>query len=73
LRAAYQRLRPGGRMAVNVASIEALVEAHRLLKELARDVQVWDVHISRGVEQLDRLRFHSTSPSYLLAVGKTAD
>ncbi|WP_169977018.1 precorrin-6y C5,15-methyltransferase (decarboxylating) subunit CbiE [Tautonia rosea] len=73
LRAAFQRLRPGGRMAVNVASVEALVEAHRLLKELAKDVQVWDVHISRGVEQLDRLRFHSNSPSYLLAVGKTAD
>ncbi len=60
-------------MAVNVASIEALVEAHRLLKDLAKDVQVWDVHISRGVEQLDRLRFQSSSPSYLLAVGKPTD
>ena len=61
---------PGGRIAVNVASVEALVEANRLLKEMTRDVQVWDVHVSRGVEQLDRLRFHSTSPSYLLAAGR---
>ncbi|QDV32802.1 precorrin-6y C5,15-methyltransferase (decarboxylating) subunit CbiE [Tautonia plasticadhaerens] len=73
LRAAHARLRTGGRLVVNVASVEALVEAHRLLKELTRDVQVWDVHVSRGVEQLDRLRFHSSSPSYLLAVGKAAE
>jgi precorrin-6Y C5,15-methyltransferase (decarboxylating) len=73
LRSAFARLKTGGRMVVNVSSVEALVEAHRLLKELTRDVHVWDVHVSRGVEQLDRLRFHSNNPSYLLAVGKSAE
>ncbi|WP_233578960.1 precorrin-6y C5,15-methyltransferase (decarboxylating) subunit CbiE [Tautonia sociabilis] len=73
LRAAFSRLKPGGRMAVNVASVEALVDAHRLLKDLTRDLLFWDVHLSRGVEQLDRLRFQAINPSYLLAAGKSAE
>ena len=43
---------------------------HRLLKPLTRDVAVWDVHVSRGVEQFDRLRFQAVNPSYLLAASK---
>lgn len=73
LRAAYLRLKPGGRLAVNVASIEALVDAHRILKSVAGEVQVWNVTVARGVEQLDRLRFQAVNPSFLLAVAKAAE
>jgi precorrin-6B C5,15-methyltransferase / cobalt-precorrin-6B C5,C15-methyltransferase len=70
LRAAFERLRPSGRIAVNVATIEALAESHRLLRGLAGDVQLWNVSIARGIEQLDRVRFQAINPSFLLAASK---
>ncbi|CAN5884048.1 bifunctional cobalt-precorrin-7 (C(5))-methyltransferase/cobalt-precorrin-6B (C(15))-methyltransferase [soil metagenome] len=70
LRAAFDRLRDGGRLAVNVAAIEALAEAHRLLKSLAGDVHLWNVAISRGVEQMERVRFQAVNPTFLLAIIK---
>lgn len=70
LKESYERLRPQGRLAVNVASIEGLAESHRLLKGLAGDVSLWSVSIARGMEQLDRIRFQALNPSFLLAVGK---
>ena len=39
LSAAYTRLAPGGRMAVNVATIDGLATAHETLKKLAGEVQ----------------------------------
>ncbi len=70
LRAAFDRLRPGGRLAVNVAAIESLAEAHKLLKALAGDVQIWNVAIARGIEQMGRVRFQAVNPTFLLAIIK---
>src|SRR5947209_3395680 len=67
------RLMPGGRMAVNVATIDGLATAHETLKKLAGEVQLWNVMIARGIEQLDRTRFESINPTYLLAVTKTSE
>ncbi len=70
LRAVLDRLRPSGRLAVNVATIEALVESNRILRGMAEDVQLWNVSFSRGIEQLDRVRFQAVNPTFLLAATK---
>jgi precorrin-6Y C5,15-methyltransferase (decarboxylating) len=73
LSTAYARLAVGGRMVVNVATIDGLATAHETLKKLAGAVQVWNVLIARGIEQMDRVRFEGINPSYLLAVAKTTE
>lgn len=73
LSAAYARLVPGGRMAVNVATVGGLATAYETLKKLAGSVQLWNVAIARGIEQLDQVRFEAINPTYLLAVTKTAE
>ena len=71
LTTAYARLGSGGRMAVNVATIDGLAAAHATLKKLAGNVQVWNVGISRGIEQMDSVRFEAMNPTFLLAVSKS--
>jgi precorrin-6Y C5,15-methyltransferase (decarboxylating) len=73
LNAAFAHLGVGGRMAVNVATIESLAAALEALQKLAGDVQVWNVAIARGIEQMDRVRFEAINPTFLLAATKTAD
>jgi precorrin-6Y C5,15-methyltransferase (decarboxylating) len=60
-------------MAVNVAAVDSLAEAHATLKRLAGEVRVWNVTISRGIEQMDRVRFESINPTFLLAVTKAPE
>jgi precorrin-6Y C5,15-methyltransferase (decarboxylating) len=73
LEASYARLRPGGRLAVNIATIDGLAAAHQTLKELAGEVQIWNVAIARGIEQMDSVRFQAVNPTFLLAVTKPTD
>jgi len=73
LNAAYARLAPGGRMAVNVATVDGLATAHATLKSLAGEVRVWNVAIARGIEQMDRVRFEAINPTFLLAVSKNPE
>jgi precorrin-6Y C5,15-methyltransferase (decarboxylating) len=71
LEAAFAALRPGGRMVVNVATLEALSATYAALKALAGTVEVSLVNVARGVEQLETLRFEAVNPTFLLAVGKS--
>ena len=73
LKAAFARLGPGGRLAVNVVTIDGLATAHKTLKALAGEVQLWNVSIARGIEQMDRVRFESVNPTFLLAVTKPTE
>ena len=73
LNAAFARLGPGGRLAVNVATIDGLATAHRTLKALAGEVRIWNVAIARGIEQMDRVRFEAVNPTFLLSVTKATD
>lgn len=70
LRAAFDRLNPAGKLAVNVATIDGLAASIATLKELAGRVDVWNVAIARGIDQLDRVRFEAVNPTFLLAVIK---
>jgi precorrin-6Y C5,15-methyltransferase (decarboxylating) len=70
LEAAYAALRRGGRMVVNVATLEALSATYAALRAAAGTVDVLLVNVARGVEQLETLRFEAVNPTFLLAVGK---
>lgn len=73
LSAAYARLAPGGRLAVNVATVDGLATALETLKKLSVEVKVWNISIARGIEQMDRVRFEAINPTFLLAVTKTPE
>jgi len=70
LEAAFQALRPGGRLVVNVASLESLNTTYSVLKRLASPVQALLVNVARGNEQLETLRFEAVNPTFLLGVTK---
>jgi precorrin-6Y C5,15-methyltransferase (decarboxylating) len=73
LKAAYARLVPGGRLAVNVATVDGLASAHETLRTLAGEVRLWNVSVARGIEQMDRVRFQAVNPTFLLVVTKPAE
>jgi precorrin-6Y C5,15-methyltransferase (decarboxylating) len=70
LQAAHAALRRGGSLVVNVATLEMLSTTYATLKALAPPVQVLLVNLSRGVEQLETLRFDAVNPTFVLSVGK---
>ena len=70
IEAAFAALRPGGRMVVNVASLEGLGAAYDALKCTAGSVQALLINIARGNEQLETLRFEALNPNFLLTVVK---
>lgn len=68
LSAAFHALAPGGRLAVNVATIDGLTTAYATLRDLAGEVELWQVAVSRGIDQFDRTRLQAVNPTFLLAV-----
>jgi precorrin-6Y C5,15-methyltransferase (decarboxylating) len=70
--AAFSELQPGGRIVVNVGSIENIAAVRSVLSRVAGDVQVWMVQVSRGNDQMERLRFESLNPTFLLKAVKQA-
>jgi precorrin-6Y C5,15-methyltransferase (decarboxylating) len=68
--AAYQRLRTGGRLVATMGSIDNLAETHRALHAYAPNVNVWMLHFARGNYQLERIRFESLNPVFLISVVK---
>lgn len=69
----YNRLNPGGRMVVNVVTIDGLSTSYETLRRLSGDVNLWNISIARGIEQMERVRFEASTPSFLLAVTKPDD
>jgi precorrin-6Y C5,15-methyltransferase (decarboxylating) len=70
--AALERLKPGGRMVLNVASIDSLGVLSEFLRSTFDDVRIRMVSIAQGTDQLDALRFEAMNPTYLLSVVKPA-
>ena len=67
---AWKRLKSGGRLVTACNSIENLAAVHSLLRSRSADTAHWLVTISRGIEQLDRIRFESLNPVFLIAATK---
>lgn len=70
LEAAFAALRPGGRLVVNVGTLEMISATYAVLKRLAAPVDVLLMNLARGVEQLESLRFEAVNPTVLLRVRK---
>lgn len=70
LEAAYGALLPGGRLVVNVATLESLSATYAILKQLTGMVQVQLINIARGTEQLETLRFEASNPTFVLSTAK---
>lgn len=70
LEASFRALRPGGRMVINVATMETIGATYSMLKELTRPVEVLLINIARGVEQMETLRLEAVNPTVLFSVGK---
>ena len=71
LEAAFNALRPGGRLVANVGTLEMLSSTYAVLKRLGGSVDVLLMNLSRGVEQLESLRFEAVNPTFLLRVRKS--
>ena len=67
---AWEKLKGGGRLVSAVNSIENLAAVHSLLRAHSDDAAHWMVNIARGVEQMDRIRFESLNPIFLIAATK---
>ena len=67
---ALKRLKPGGRMVVNISSIENLADIHKLLDEEAESARVTMVNISHATYQLERHRFEASNPTFLVNATK---
>jgi precorrin-6Y C5,15-methyltransferase (decarboxylating) len=70
LEASFAALRPGGRLVSNVGTLEMISATYAVLKRLAPTVDVLLMNLSRGVEQLESLRFEAVNPTFLLRVRK---
>jgi len=67
---AWKRLKAGGRLVTACNSIENLAAVHTMLRARSPDSAYWLVTIARGIEQLDRIRFESLNPTFLIAATK---
>ena len=68
---AFERLKPAGRLVASVASIEGLYEVKAILTAATSDVNVWMLNVSRGTDQLQRLRLNALNPAFLVAATKS--
>ena len=72
LEACHAALRPGGRLVTNVGTLDMLTATYAVMKRLASGVEVLLMNVSRGVEQLEALRFEAVNPTFLLRVQRPA-
>ena len=72
LEACFAALRPGGRLVTNVGTLEMIGATYAVLKRLGGGVEVLLMNLSRGVEQLESLRFEAINPTVLLRTRKPA-
>lgn len=63
---ASKRLSPGGRIVVNVASLDSAVDVRRALEQAGFQLDVKMLQVSRGLDWLGVVRLESGNPSFLL-------
>ncbi len=67
---AWQRLKPGGRLVVHLASLDSLTSLEKSLRELGTEPDVLMINLARSQQQLESLRLESANPAFLLMVTK---
>jgi precorrin-6Y C5,15-methyltransferase (decarboxylating) len=67
---AFQRLKAGGRLVASLASIDSLHELRLALVAQTSLVSVWMLNVSRGADQLERLKFNALSPAFVISATK---
>jgi len=67
------RLKPGGRLVADMASIDNVAEVQGILRKATGDVNVWMFNVAKGNYQLERVRFDAQNPIFLLSAIKPAD
>ena len=67
---AIDRLKPGGRIVADMASIENLQAVQEVMRDATGDVNILMVNVSRGNYQLESLRFDALTPKFVLSAVK---
>ena len=67
---AFGRLRPGGQLVANLASLEKTSSLTAFLRQHTSNVGLLLLNISRGTYQLDNIRLEAANPSFLIYVTK---
>jgi precorrin-6Y C5,15-methyltransferase (decarboxylating) len=67
---ALERLRPRGRLVVNVDSVGNLGALQTVARRLAADVHVRMLNIAHATDQLERVRLESRNPTFLVTAVK---
>jgi precorrin-6Y C5,15-methyltransferase (decarboxylating) len=71
VQASWPRLQTGGSLVVNVMSIEDVSELQQyFVHDMGLEPQLWMIQISRGTYQLEKHRFETANPSFLMKVTK---
>jgi precorrin-6Y C5,15-methyltransferase (decarboxylating) len=70
IEAVYPRLKVGGRLVCHLGSVDNLTRSHEALHALGSDPLVWMINLARGTSQMDRIRFESLNPTFLLSAIK---
>jgi precorrin-6Y C5,15-methyltransferase (decarboxylating) len=64
------RLKPGGRIVADMASIGNVSEVQAILRAATGDVKVWMFSVAKGNYQLERIRFDAQNPIFVLSAVK---
>ncbi|MBT4694171.1 MAG: precorrin-6y C5,15-methyltransferase (decarboxylating) subunit CbiE [Planctomycetaceae bacterium] len=64
------RLKPGGRIVADMSSIDNVSEVQAILREATGDVKVWMFGVAKGNHQLERVRFESQNPIFVVSAIK---
>jgi len=70
VKAAFERLKVGGRLVATMGSIDNLAQTNQLLRALCDDVKLCMINLARGNYQLGRVRFEALNPTFLISVIK---
>jgi precorrin-6Y C5,15-methyltransferase (decarboxylating) len=68
--AAFEKLKPGGRLVATTGSVENIAAVREALHGKTDDANIWMVNIARGTFQLESVRFESLNPTFLIAAKK---
>lgn len=70
-RAAAERLKPNGRLVVNVNSLENLLQVQQVLQQSGWQTDVRMINIARGCHQLERVKFEALDPTFLILADRS--